>query len=162
MTAPAAPESRPLLALLLALALGLLWAPPAAADKPGRLASAGGIAVGGYDPVAYFRDGTARPGDPAIALRWRGVRWHFATPAHRAEFEADPKAYAPILGGHCAASMADGRPREGDPRHWTILEGRLVLTAEAADLARLLAEPQAILHSARQHWNATRNRANSD
>ncbi len=145
---------RSVAALLLAAAIGLVWPLAAAADRHGRLAVASGVAVGGYDPVAYFRDGVARPGDPGIALRWRGVRWHFATPAHRAAFEANPKAFAPAFGGHCAVSLADGQPRHGDPRHWAIVDGRLMLTAEATGLARLLASPEAIVQGARLVWTA--------
>ena len=163
---PARPTPRPwgvgVVRLLLAGVLGLLWVLPAAADRHGRLAALNGVAVGGYDPVAYFHEGAARPGNPEIALRWRGVRWHFATPAHRAAFEANPKAYAPAFGGHCAVSVADGLPRRGDPLHWLILDGRLVLTAEPSGLARLRATPDAVLQSARRHWSAPQTLAGVD
>lgn len=135
--------------LLCALAFaGAALADPARA----RVAAPEGVAVGGYDPVAYFVDGSAVPGRPDIALRWRGVRWHFATAAHRSAFEADPMSFAPQFGGYCAISIGTGQPVAADPRHWAIVDGRLYLAQNAAHLSRILADPQATLAQARQNW----------
>ncbi|WP_201157607.1 YHS domain-containing (seleno)protein [Rhodobaculum claviforme] len=154
LTAPT-PAPGPILRLL-AVAACLAWAVPATAERPDRHAAEGGVAVGGHDPVAFFNDGTAVPGDPAIALRWRGVRWHFATPAHRAAFEANPKAFAPAFGGHCPVSVAEGAPRPGDPRHWIIHEQRLFLLAGDGAAHRLREAPQELLAQARARWSAAR------
>ena len=153
---PARPTPRPwgvgVVRLLLAGVLGLLWVLPAAADRHGRLAALNGVAVGGYDPVAYFTDGRAEPGAPEIALRWRGVRWHFASPAHRSAFEANPKAYLPQFGGFCALSVALGSPVPASPEHFVLIDGRLYLAEGAAALTRLLDAPQDMLQAARANW----------
>lgn len=139
-----------------ALGLGLSWPAPAAAGGLARPVNHEGVALGGYDAVAYALDGAPRAGDPTIVLRWRGVHWHFATPGHRAAFEANPKAYAPAFGGYCPLSVAAGAPHRGDPRHWAIVEQRLVLTASDEALRRLLANPDETLRKARTQWQALR------
>ena len=137
---------------LVGLLPALLWPQPALADRHGRIVAPGGVALDGFDPVAYFQDGAARPGDPAIALRWRGVRWHFTTPTHRSAFEANPKAYLPAFGGHCPVSVAGGDPRPADPRHWAIVEGRLYIAAEPAALARFKAHADRLRQAAKAQW----------
>jgi hypothetical protein len=149
---PAASRRRPLWGALAACLAVLVWAAPALAEAHQRLAAPQGVAVGGFDPVAYFIDGRAQPGAPDIALRWRGVVWHFTTPAHRAAFEADPKAYLPQFGGFCALSVAEGRPVPASPEHWVLFEGRLYMARSAAALAQFLADPQPALQAARANW----------
>ena len=146
----------PLAVALVTATLGLVGASQALAGGHGRVATQSGMAMQGFDPVAFVHEGTAREGDPDIVLRWRGAYWHFASVAYRAAFEANPKAYAPAFGGHCPVSVADGTPRPGDPRHWAIVEQRLVLASSAEALRILLADPQAILGRAVTRWRAAR------
>lgn len=149
---PAAWPFARVLAGLLAGAILLCLGGAAPAEQSARLTGSSGIALGGFDPVAYFTDGQAVAGEAGIALRWRGVRWHFATPAHRAAFEANPQAYLPQFGGFCAVSVAQGRPVPGDPRHWAIVDGRLYFTSDAAHLAQVMGNPSTLLQSARNSW----------
>ncbi|MBS0375608.1 MAG: YHS domain protein [Proteobacteria bacterium] len=93
--------------------------------------AAQGLAVRGYDPVAYFADGQARPGSPRIEWRWQGVRWRFTSLAHRRAFEADPARYAPQFGGYCALAVSLGRVAEGDPAQWAVVDGKLFLNNNA-------------------------------
>ena len=139
------------MALVAGLLLALPGGPAWAEQRAGQVTSTG-VALGGFDPVAYFTDGRAVAGEPAIALRWRGVRWHFASPAHRAAFEANPQAYMPQFGGYCAVSVAQGRPVPGNPEHWAILDGRLYFASDAARLVQVLGDPTA-LQSARSSWS---------
>jgi hypothetical protein len=146
------PCRSPLRTAALALVALLLAALPAVADVHMRLAAPQGVAIGGYDPVSYFADGRAEPGAPDIALRWRGVRWHFATVAHRAAFEANPKAFVPEFGGFCALSVAQGRPVPASPEHFALIDGRLYMAEGGAALAQFLATPQELLQAARDNW----------
>ncbi len=91
-----------------------------------------GVAIGGYDPVAYFEEGAATMGDPAVALEWNGATWQFATEAHRDAFAAEPARYAPAYGGYCAYAMAKGAVAPTDPEDgWTVFENRLYLNYSA-------------------------------
>ena len=86
-----------------------------------------GVAVGGYDPVAYFTEKKPVKGDPAIALEHDGVQWHFSSEANREAFKAEPAKYAPQYGGYCAWAVSQGYTAKGDPEAWTVHEGKLYL-----------------------------------
>lgn len=59
-----------------------------------------GIAIKGYDTVAYFTDGRAVKGNPEFEAVWQDARWHFVSAAHRDMFKAEPERYAPQYGGY--------------------------------------------------------------
>ena len=106
----------------------LLAPVPALATKPEIYTGlVRGVAVGGYDPVAYFASGTAVKGNPAITVEHAGAMWRFATEANRALFAADPEKYAPQYGGYCAWAIASGYTAKGDPEAWRIVDGKLYL-----------------------------------
>ncbi len=87
------------------------------------------VALKGFDPVSYFPEGGGQPeaGDPAHALRHRGVVYHFSSRANRRRFEADPDRYEPAYGGWCAWAMARGFRVRVDPLHYTLPGDRLRL-----------------------------------
>ena len=84
-----------------------------------------GVALKGYDPVAYFAEGAPAVGDPAIGYQWQGATWLFSTPAHRETFVADPARYAPQYGGYCAFAVSRGTTADADPGQWAIVDGKL-------------------------------------
>ncbi len=59
-----------------------------------------GIALKGYDTVAYFTKGKAVKGKKAFEYHWKDARWRFANEQHRKMFKADPEKYAPRYGGY--------------------------------------------------------------
>ena len=92
----------------------------------------GGVAIMGYDPVAYFTDGKAVRGTPEFQHEFLGETWHFATAANRDAFAANPIAYAPQYGGYCAgellyADVSTGVTSNIDPEAWRIIDGKLYL-----------------------------------
>jgi hypothetical protein len=108
--------------LLLGGALAAL-ARPAAAE----INAASGVAIGGYDPVAYFTQGRPVRGSRRHRLEWRGAHWLFASAEHRRAFAADPERYAPRYGGFCAYGVAHNAKVKIDPDAWSIVDGRLYL-----------------------------------
>ena len=111
----------------------LLAAPTAAAMDAdpiytGRFSN---LAVGGYDPVAYFTEGAPTKGSRAFETRHLGATWRFASEANRDAFRADPARFAPRYGGYCAWAAADGRRAKGDPEYWKIVDGKLYLNFNA-------------------------------
>jgi YHS domain-containing protein len=111
----------------------LLAAPLAAHAKSppiytGLLSS---IAVGGYDPVAYFTDGKPVAGKSGITHRWNGATWRFASEKNRDLFKAKPETYAPQYGGYCAWAVSQGYTAKGDPNHWKVVDGKLFLNYDA-------------------------------
>ena len=86
-----------------------------------------GLALDGYDPVAYQTEQRATPGSAAFTLTHEGAVYRFASEASRAAFEADPARYLPAYGGYCAYGMARGYRAKIDPRAFTVVVGRLYL-----------------------------------
>ena len=120
------------------------------------LLPAGGFAqdwaLEGIDSVAYSQSGKAVPGRSDIVTHWRGRAWHFATEANRAAFEANPRAYAPGLGGLCVVALAEGRAEPGNPRYFVVIGQRTYLLRSEHARERLRQEPQKLLMQAKAHW----------
>ncbi len=72
---------------------------PAWAKKPINT-NWSGVAIKGYDTVAYFTEGKAVKGKKQFEYRWKDARWRFANDRHLEMFKADPEKYAPRYGGY--------------------------------------------------------------
>ena len=59
-----------------------------------------GIAIKGYDPVAYFTMGQPQKGQKAFEYQWQGAKWRFANQKHMDLFKANPTKYAPQYGSY--------------------------------------------------------------
>lgn len=108
--------------------LGLMLATlavPASAKEP--VFQSDGLAIRGYDPVAYFTMSKPTKGEPTISSDFGGAQWAFASAENKALFDADPEKYAPKYGGYCAYAVSKGATAPTDPAAWTIHEGRLYL-----------------------------------
>ena len=109
-------------ALPVAAAFGL----PAFAAQPPVFAT-DGVAINGYDPVAYFTDSKPVPGSADHVVNWNGADWRFASAANKAAFESAPETYAPQFGGYCAYAVSKGYTATTDPAAWTVHDGKLYL-----------------------------------
>jgi hypothetical protein len=90
-----------------------------------------GLALKGYDPVAYFTDGKPTEGSPVTAYQWHGATYRFATAEHRNAFMADAERYAPQFGGYCAYAVSRGTTADGDPLQWAIVDKKLYVNNNA-------------------------------
>lgn len=86
-----------------------------------------GVAIEGYDPVAYFTESKAVKGLSGIRSTHAGATYHFATAEHRQLFESDPDRFIPQFGGYCAYAASINTISPVDPEYWEIVEGRLLL-----------------------------------
>lgn len=86
-----------------------------------------GIAIRGFDTVAYFTLGKATKGSEQFATQWQGATWYFASQEHLDLFNTEPEKYAPQYGGYCAwGIVVDNLVKiEGDL--WDIVDGKLYL-----------------------------------
>lgn len=112
----------------------LLVAIPASAD--GKIYAESGIAIDGYDPVAYFTDGQPVAGDQSVSADWNGATWRFASTANRDMFLANPAKYAPQYGGYCAWAVSQGYTAPTVPDAWKIVDGKLYLNYSKSVQAR--------------------------
>lgn len=86
-----------------------------------------GLAVQGYDVVAYFTRGEPTEGLEDYELKLNGVTYRFASEDNLLAFQASPSSYLPQYGGFCAYGVANGKKASIDPAAWTILNGKLYL-----------------------------------
>ena len=111
--------------LILFLFLGTLFQSFAQSNKHYNLEN--GLAVQGYDPVAYFSKKAVK-GDKKLSATYQGVVYYFSKIDNKKSFESNPSKYEPQYGGWCAFAMGDyGKKVEVDPETFKILDGKLYL-----------------------------------
>ncbi len=115
-------------------------------------ASSTGLALQGYDPVAYFTEGEATPGDWRITASYQDATYRFSSEEHKAAFEADPEAFLPEYGGYCAFGAAMGFKFDGDPEQWRIVDGELYLNISADIQERWLQDVPGYIEQADSNW----------
>lgn len=113
-----------------------------------------GVAIKGYDTVAYFAEGRPMKGSSDFEVEWQGAKWRFANGEHRDRFEKDPEAYAPRYGGYCAGGMALGRKASIDPEAWVIVDGKLYLNYSKNDRDTFASDPKPKISEADENWKA--------
>jgi YHS domain-containing protein len=113
--------------VLLAVVAALAFSGAVHAEKVLISTDKTGLALQGYDPVAYFTDGKPVKGDAKITASYRGATYRFATDEHKKMFEADPAKYEPQFGGYCGYAASINKISPISPDFWQILDGRLVL-----------------------------------
>ena len=99
----------------------------AAPARAAAVNAPGGLAVQGYDVVAYFKENAAVKGSDAFTAEHEGVTWRFASAGNRDAFLVDPARYAPKYGGYCAYAVANGYTAKIDPQAFTVVDGALYL-----------------------------------
>lgn len=129
------------------LLLTMILLAQTAQAQPERCYVRDGVAIKGYDPVAYHREGKARKGDSTHQASYDDAVWHFVSAENRALFEEEPAKYAPAYGGYDAFFMAEDRRARVDPEDFMLHEGRLFLFKDRGamsvfrqDLARNIAK----------------------
>lgn len=87
-----------------------------------------GLALQGYDPVAYFTLHKSTKGKKQFAYAMSGATYYFLSAANREMFIKNPAAYEPQYGGWCAYAMgATGEKVEIDPETFKIVDDKLYL-----------------------------------
>ena len=114
-----------------AICAALFSVPAIAASAPPVSADSSGLAVRGYDTVAFFTQGKPVPGRAEYALVYQGATWRFVSAQDLAAFKSNPSRYAPQFGGYCAWAVSQHYLAPGDPNFWKIVEGKLYLNANA-------------------------------
>lgn len=86
-----------------------------------------GVAINGYDPVAYFTDNMPVKGKETFSFDWNGAKWQFSSDTNLNLFKANPEKYAPQYGGFCAYGVSENHKSPTDPSAWTIVDEKLYL-----------------------------------
>jgi len=111
-----------------------------------------GLAVHGFDVVAYFTEGKPAQGDANFAVVHDEATYRFASQANLDAFKADPAKYAPVYGGYCAYGVSVGAKFDGDPRYWKIVDGRLYLNLDAGIQQAWLKDVPGAIKKADANW----------
>ena len=59
-----------------------------------------GVAIKGYDTVAYHTEGRAIKGSSKFSFKWNDAKWHFINSENRDLFASSPERFAPQYGGY--------------------------------------------------------------
>ena len=86
-----------------------------------------GVALQGYDPVAFFTDHQPVKGDPKFVAKRDGAVYFFASKEHKDLFIHEPAKYEPAFGGYCAYGVSRNKLVEIDVEAFQIVDGKLLL-----------------------------------
>lgn len=117
-----------------------------------------GVALGGFDPVAYFPEGGGKAAKGFVQRDYKhgGVTYRFASDANRDLFKASPGKYAPAFNGWCAWAMAELNAKvDIEPTAYEVYKGKLYVFYDHVDLNTRelwLKNPEAMLARANKNW----------
>lgn len=111
-----------------------------------------GVAINGYDPVAYFTEKKPVAGKADITYDWKGVTWRFASAQNRDAFKAEPEQYAPQYGGYCAYAVSKGYTAKTDPQAWRVVGGKLYLNYNKSVQSTWAKDIPGYIKSADKNW----------
>ena len=121
-----------------------------------------GLALRGYDPVAYHTVGKPTVGDFSITAQHNGATYRFSSEENKAAFIADPAKYSPKYGGFCAFGLANGVKVDGDPNLWAVVDGKLYLNLAPPVQKRWDADRENFIKSADKNWENVKDVAPED
>lgn len=117
-----------------------------------------GVALGGFDPVAYFPEGGRKAAKGFVQRDYKhsGVTYRFASDANRDLFKANPEKYTPAFNGWCAWAMAELNAKvDIEPTAFEVYKGKLYVFYDHADLntrEMWLKNPDAMVARASKNW----------
>jgi YHS domain-containing protein len=117
-----------------------------------------GIAIRGFDTVAYFTQGKPVKGSADYVVNWSGATWQFASQEHADLFKADPEAYAPQYGGYCAYGVAQDYLVKIEGDQWKIEDGKLYLNYDRKVQSKWIKDIPGYIATANSKFDALLNK----
>ena len=136
--------------------IGLAMWLAAFAANAGDLNVTDGLALKGYDPVAFFREGKPLRGEDTLRFEHKGATYLFSSAAHRDAFVANPEVYLPQYGGFCAYGASRGYKADSDPAAFSVVDGKLYVNYNAQVREEWLKDPRRYILQADEKWSAVR------
>jgi YHS domain-containing protein len=137
---------------VLVVVLGIAGAMTLRGQTPGSINAANGVALQGYDVVAYHTQQQAVKGAAALSHVWRGVTWRFASAENRDRFAKAPDQFLPEFGGFCAYGVSRGYAVDIDPQAFAVVDGKLYLNYSKRVQGTWNQDRPGYIEKARQHW----------
>jgi YHS domain-containing protein len=117
-----------------------------------------GVALWGYDVVAYFTGQEPVRGQSQFKSRYESADFYFASAENKAAFDADPAKYVPAYGGFSGYEVLMDELKEPKVKYWSITDGRLVLEDSKQALAAWNSDPHGNLEKADRNWRSLEER----
>jgi YHS domain-containing protein len=113
-----------------------------------------GVAIQGYDPVAFFTDHAPMKGKPQFTSKYNGAFYEFASREHKVLFDQDPAKYEPAFGGYCAYGVSRDKLVSIDVDAFQIVDGKLLLQYSKGVRDDFNEDQKANLSKANRNWPA--------
>ncbi len=113
-----------------------------------------GLAIYGYDPVAYFTQSKPVKGNNTFVVEHQGTKWAFSSAANMQAFSANPEKYLPQYGGYCAFAASKNKIAKIDPNAWSIKNGKLYLNYNDKIRSRWLKDVDRMIVKGDRNWPA--------
>lgn len=120
-----------------------------------------GVAIKGFDPVAYFTVGKPTKGSTEFTTSYRGAEWRFASAENKATFDTDPEKYVPVYGGYCAYGVAQGYLVKIEGDAWAVRDGKLYLNYDRGVQRTWAKNPDGYIATANKKWTRLAPKAGS-
>jgi YHS domain-containing protein len=112
-----------------------------------------GVAIKGYDPIAFFNTNKATQANGSITHEYNGVKYFFTSTKNLDQFKSTPSKFEPQYGGWCAFHMSvNGARVEANPQHFTTHNGKLYFFASADDKYKW--EEKSMETEGNMNWNS--------
>lgn len=111
-----------------------------------------GMAIMGYDPVAFFTLNKPVKGKPEFESKYNGARYLFASAEDKATFDANPANYEPQFGGFCAYGVSEGHTAPIKVEAFQIVNGRLLMQYDLDVLKEFQKDTRGRLKKADENW----------
>lgn len=116
-----------------------------------------GLAIAGYDAVAFFTESKPTRGLGAHSFLWKGATWTFSSDSNLAKFRDDPQKYAPQYGGYCAYGMSNGYKAPTQAETWTIIDSKLYFNYNKQVKETWSKDPSGYIRKADVNWGNTKH-----
>jgi YHS domain-containing protein len=113
-----------------------------------------GIAIQGYDPVAFFKQNRPVKGNPQFESKYNGARYLFVSAEDKSTFDANPAKYEPQFGGFCAYGVSQGHTAPVKIEAFQIVNDRLIMQYDLSVKKEFNKDQQGNLQKADKNWPA--------
>lgn len=140
--------------LLTAVTASLLMMTLNSSALAGEFFERDGVAIEGYDPVAYFTEKQPVQGKKEFTAEYKGSTFLFSSAANRDKFKASPEAFAPQFNGFCAYGTAGGYKAKSDGTAFSVIDGKLYLNYNSLVRMRWSLDSTGYINKAVANWPA--------
>jgi YHS domain-containing protein len=144
--------------LLLIIAITFISTISSVSAQKSAVYAPGGIALAGYDAVAFFTQAKPVKGLATYSYNWDGANWLFADKANLESFRKSPDKYAPQYGGYCAYGTSQGHKAPTQAKTWTIVDNKLYFNYNSQVKEIWVKNQTALIDSANMKWPMIMNK----